>query len=68
MPGREQCPMQTGRDLGARGDLRGRGMRIKYDRKGKYSLSIGYVILPKMPYSDSGRDVGINARNVPVYL
>ena len=55
MPGRDQCPMQTGRGLRARGDLRGRGTRIEYDRKGKYSLYLGNVILPKMPYSDSGR-------------
>ena len=38
MPGRDQCPKQTGSDIHARGDLRGRGTQIEYDRKGKYSL------------------------------
>ena len=55
MPGREQCPMQTGGDLCAPGDQRGRGTRIEYDRKGKYSLYLGNEVLPKMPYSTSGR-------------
>ena len=55
MPGHEQCPMQTGRDIGARGDQCGRGTRTEYDRRGKYSLYLGNEILPKMPYSVSGR-------------
>ena len=55
MPGHEQCPMQTGRGLCARGDQCGRGTRAEYDRKGKYSLYLGNELLPKMPYSASGR-------------
>ena len=35
MPGRDQCPKQTGSDVSARGDLRGRGTQKEYDRKGK---------------------------------
>ena len=35
MPGRERCPMQTGRGLCMRGDQRGRGTQLEYDRKGK---------------------------------
>ena len=35
MLGREQCPTQTGRCLSARGDQRGRGTQIEYDRKGQ---------------------------------
>ena len=58
MPGHEQCPMQTGRDLGARGDQCGRGTRTEYDRRGKYSLYLGNELLPKMPYSASGRRDG----------
>ena len=46
--------MQTGSDLRARGDQRGRGTRIEYDRKGKYPLYLGNEVLPKMPYSVSG--------------
>ena len=58
MPGHEQCPMQTGRDIGARGDQCGRGTRTEYDRRGKYSLYLGNELLPKMPYSASGRRDG----------
>ena len=39
--------MQTGRGLCARGDQRGRGTRIEYDRKGKYSFSIETQFCPE---------------------
>ena len=54
MPGRERCPTQTGRGLCMRGDQRGRGTQLEYDRKGKYSLYLGNEALPNMPYSVSG--------------
>ena len=38
-----------------RGDQRGRGTQLEYDRKGKYSLSLERQFLPRPPYSVSGR-------------
>ena len=39
MPGRDQCPKQTGSDVRARGDLRGRGTQIEYDKGAKLKLN-----------------------------
>ena len=50
MPGRERCPMQTGRGLCMRGDQRGRGTQLEYDRKGKYSLSLERQLCNKYRY------------------
>ena len=38
-PGCSQCPKQTGRDLGAHGNQRGRGRGTEYDRKNKSQIA-----------------------------
>ena len=67
MPGRDQCPKQTGSDVRARGDLRGRGTQKEYDRKGKDSLYPEKVVLTNGHIMISGRDYQIlSAINVIV--
>ena len=57
MPGRDQCSKQTGSDIHARGDLRGRGTQIEYDRKGKYSLLPQKGNFAQRPYCNCQEEV-----------